>query len=222
MNLLADKTAVVTGSAGNLGRIWCEVLMEAGATVFGVDLPAFDVSVDELDVGRVDILINNAAIDNPPGSGATFFGNFRKILDVNLTGAVRMTEQVIPGMIKAGGGVIVNIGSIQGYGAADIHNYDPPFQKPFGYNASKWGLRGLSKAITGQYGHYGIRGVTISFGCVDTPKIKPEFASRYLARVPLGRMISRKSLEMTMLYACCCPDLAGADWRVDGGLGVWA
>lgn len=231
---LENKTAIVTGGRnGNLGPIWVETLNEAGANVEIFDLPEVDMG-SYLSIFKMtdlyftkwghapNIIINNAAIDNPPGSDSTFFGSFDEIVKVNLFGSVYLIGYLIPAMIKNGGGVIINIGSIQGYGGADWRNYDGSFKKPVGYNLSKWALRGLSKSLTTQYGRYGIRSVTISFGCVDTPKIKPEFAEKYLKNVPLGRMISKESLKMSLLYAVCCPDLAGVDWRIDGGLGAWA
>jgi NAD(P)-dependent dehydrogenase (short-subunit alcohol dehydrogenase family) len=223
---LTGKTAIVTGGInGQLGPIWCKTLRDAGAIVHPFDLPAGDVTKIQPGTqwgGIPDILVNNAAIDNPPTTKASFFGNFEEILKVNLTGAVNMCRAVIPQMIKNGGGVIVNIGSIQGYGGADYRNYEGDFEKPFAYNASKWGLRGLSKSITVQYGRYNIRAVTPSFGPFNGGKLEPAFLKRFLHNVPLERAISKESLQMTLLYAVCCPELAGVDWRVDAGLGAWA
>jgi len=219
---LTGKKALVTGGKnGNLGPIWVETLKEAGAEVDIHDLPENDVRLVS-HLPNYDILVNNAAIDNPPGSNASFFGNFNEIMDVNINGAVNMCACVIPSMIRNGGGIIINIGSIQGYGGADWTNYDGNFEKPVGYNISKWGLRGLAKSITTQYGRYGIRSVTISFGAYDGGKLKKKFLDKFLKRVPLNRTVSKESLKMTLLYACCCPELAGVDWRVDGGLGAWA
>jgi NAD(P)-dependent dehydrogenase (short-subunit alcohol dehydrogenase family) len=225
---LTGKTAVVTGGTnGQLGPVWVNTLRKAGAIVYSLDLPKHnvaDISSYKNDFADVcpDILVNNAGIDNPPDTKAIFFGNFADILGVNLTGAVMVTAFFLQSMLDHGGGVIVNIGSIQGYGGADWHNYDGDFEKPVGYNLSKWGLRGFSKSLTTQYGRYGIRAVTIAFGAVDTPKLKDDFQERYLSRVPVGRMITRRSLETSLLYACSCPELAGVDWRIDGGLGAWA
>lgn len=221
---LSSKHALVTGGKnGLLGPIWTETLLNAGAYVSIFDLPEDDVRDRRLKNDySYNILVNNAAIDNPPGPGASFFGNFDEIMAVNINGAVNMCKAVIPNMIKHGGGVIVNIGSIMGYGGADHTNYDGTFEKPFGYNASKWALRGLAKSITTQYGRYGIRSVTISFGPFDSGKLESGFLSRFLKRVPLNRTISKESLKMSLLYACCCPELAGVDWRIDAGVGAWA
>ena len=79
---LKGKVAVVTGNGGNLGPIWSTALIMAGADVWGLDLPNVDVT-DKLSIEKFkqtmneqdcypSIIINNAAIDNPPGSGVTF------------------------------------------------------------------------------------------------------------------------------------------------------
>ncbi len=230
MNLfdLTGKTAIVTGGInGQLGPIWCETLKEAGAKkIICLDLPLFDVT-DKIpriyDAKHVtdgfipDILVNNAAIDNPPGSGSTFFGNFNKIMEVNIGGSVNMCEAVIPAMIMNGGGVIVNIGSIQGFIGADYRNYEEGFEKPVGYNCSKSALMQLSRSITVQYGRYNIRCVTIAFGPYDGGKLNKTFLDKFLKNVPLGRPISKESVQKTLLFACCCEEFAGQTVLVDGG-----
>lgn len=228
MNLfsLEDKVALVTGGKGLLAPIWKETLENAGAEVTMFDLPEYDVTSREqlFEFAKTytpDIIVNNAAIDNPPTSKATFFGNAKEIIDVNLLGALNVCEVFIPKMIEKGGGVIVNIGSIQGWLAADHRNYVGDFQKPFGYNASKWALRGLAKSITVQYGRYNIRCVTPSFSAYDGGKLDPVFLQKFLKNVPLNRCISKESMQMTLLYSVCCPELAGADWLVDAGYSCW-
>ncbi len=226
---LKGKTAIVTGGRnGLLGPIWTETLEEAGARVIILDLPEFDVTnsyclLEIMDAmgGNINILINNAAIDNPPDSKASFFGNFNRIMEVNIGGAVRMSEQVIPGMIKNGGGIIVNIGSIQGNIGADWRNYPDGFEKPVGYSCSKAALVQLSRSITTQYGRYGVRSVTISFGPFDGGKLSEDFLGKFLKNVPLGRTISKESLQTALLFACCCPEVAGTQILVDGGYTAW-
>jgi len=230
---LLGKIAIVTGTSGKLGPVWRETLLIAGASVLELDLPWTDVSKKseilnwrernfDLWPGELspDIIINNAGIDNPPGSNASFFGNCEEILHVNLQGAVNMCEVFIPDMIKNGGGVIVNIGSIQGNIGADWRNYPQNFEKPIGYNLSKAGLIQLSRSITTQYGRYNIRCVTIAFGPYDSG-LSEDFKNKFLANVPLGRCISKESLQTTLLYACCCPELAGTQVLVEGGYCAW-
>lgn len=233
MNLfnLTGKVALITGSGGNLGPIWYETLINAGSLVYGIDLPYYDVRdgasllsakhdcIETL--GIPNIIVNNAAIDNPPGSSASFFGNFDEIMDVNLTGAVRVSNLFLPEMIKNGGGVIVNIGSIMGNVGADWRNYPEGFEKPVAYNCSKAALIQLSRSITTQYGRYNIRSITIAFGPFDGGKLKRDFLDKFLHNVPLGRTISKESFQQALLMACCCKEFAGQQLLIDAGYVSW-
>ena len=222
---LDGKVAIVTGGSGRLGPIWIETLENAGAKVRVLDLPAYDVSkLDQVyefqqmlpSDPAPTIIVNNAAIDNPPGTGASFFGNAERILDVNLLGAVNVTKVFMPGMVRAGGGVVVSIGSIMGNIGADYRNYPENFEKPVAYNLSKAALVQLSRSITAQYGRYNVRGVTIAFGPFDAG-LTEEFKETFLKNVPLGRPISEQSLRTALLFACSCPELAGQQVLIDGG-----
>lgn len=224
---LKGKVAVVTGKGGNLGPIWSTTLILAGADTWGLDLPDVDVT-DKESIQKFkqvmnehdcypSIIINNAAIDNPPGSGVSFWTNAAKIVETNLIGAANVAEAFIPDMIEGGGGVIVNVGSIMGNIGADWRNYPEGFEKPVGYNLSKAGLVQLSRSITTQYGRYNIRSVTIAFGPFDGGQLPEDFKGKFLKNVPLGRTISEESLKTTLLYAVCCPELAGQQILVDGG-----
>jgi NAD(P)-dependent dehydrogenase (short-subunit alcohol dehydrogenase family) len=226
---LTGKIALVTGKSGMLAPVWVETLKNAGCKVYCGEPPELDVtnkgSIDSFWLKHnqfiPDIICNSAAIDNPPTSKATFFGNAKEIIDVNLLGALNICDYFIPKMIVKGGGVIVNIGSIQGWLGADWRNYEGDFEKPFGYNASKWALRGLAKSISVQYGRYNIRCVTPSFSAYDGGKLDPVFLEKFLKNVPMGRAISKKSMQTTLLYCVCCPELSGADWLVDAGYSSW-
>jgi len=227
---LAGQHAVVTGGKGRLGPIWVDTLEKAGAMVHVFDLPTQDVSVlksvnafrdnlHKLDIYPT-IVVNNAAIDNPPGSDASFWGNLQTILQVNLTGAANIASAFIPGMRQNGGGVVVNIGSIMGNIGADWRNYPEGFEKPVAYNLSKAALIQMSRSITTQYGRYNVRGVTISFGPYDAG-LTEDFKEKFLKNVPLGRPISENSLRTSLLFAVCCEELAGQQVLIDGGYTSW-
>lgn len=128
-----------------------------------------------------------------------------------------MCRAVLPKMVEKGSGVIVNIGSIYGNVAPDWRVYDENFEKPVGYGCSKAALVQLSRSIAAQYGRYGVRSVTISFGPYAGAEHSEAFLERFLPHVPLGRRISRESLKATILYVCCCPELTGTQIICDGG-----
>ena len=221
---------LVTGTSGRLGPIWVDTLEDHGARVWGIDKDTCDVT-NQSDINkytflmerngfRPNVLINNAAIDNPPGSDATFWGNLDDIIAVNLIGAAKMSAAVIPLMIERGGGVIINIGSIMGETGANWTAYPEGFEKPIAYNLSKAGMIQMSRSITTQYGRYNVRGVTIAFGPVDIG-LSEDFKGKFLERVPLGRMISEQSLRAALIFAITCPELAGARVLVDAGYTSW-
>jgi NAD(P)-dependent dehydrogenase (short-subunit alcohol dehydrogenase family) len=224
------KHAVVTGGSGRVGPIWIDELEKMGYIVHDFDLPQRDIT-SRFDISHFvknlryegiypSVLVNNAAIDNPPGTDASFFGNMKKILKVNLEGVAYMSEAMIDLMKENGGGVIVNIGSIMGNIGADWRNYDEGFEKPVAYNLSKAGLIQLSRSITVQYGRYNIRSVTISFGPLDKG-LPEEFKSKFLKQVPLGRAISEDSWRAALRFAVECPEFAGQQVLIDGGYIAW-
>ncbi len=219
--------AIVTGGSGRVGPIWMDELTNLDYDTYDYDLPDDVTDLGNIQSflgdlpGPVDVLVNNAAIDNPPGSGATFFGNMTSIIKVNLLGAAQFAGEVIPGMIENGGGTIINIGSIMGFGGADWRNYEGSFEKPVAYGMSKAGLVQLSRSITTQYGRYGVRSVTIAFGPLETPDLPEKFRERFLHNVPLGRMINEDSWRAAMRFAIECPEFAGQSVLVDGGLMAW-
>jgi NAD(P)-dependent dehydrogenase (short-subunit alcohol dehydrogenase family) len=225
-----DKRFLIVGSKGNLGPIWKETIEEEGGQVMTFDIPEWNVrdinSIDQWiwgnmpDSNNIDVVIYNAAIDNPPGTTASFW-DVADILDVNLIGAVRMSNRMIPYMQKRGGGTFIFIGSIMGNVGADWRNYPPYWEKPVGYNLSKAALVQLSRSITTQYGRDNIRACTIAFGPYDGGKLKPDFLGKFLKNVPMGRTISRQSLEASLRFAVDCPEFAGQQALIDGGYAAW-
>ena len=147
--------------------------------------------------------------------------DFEEILRVNVESHVRIIEYYLPQMIEKQYGVIVFIGSIMGHVGANWKNYTPPFEKPVGYNVSKGALLILAKCLTVQYGRYGIRAVCPSFGPYISGKLPEEFLNKIVEAIPMGRTLSIRDLKQTLLYACSCDSLAGANWLVDGGYTIW-
>jgi NAD(P)-dependent dehydrogenase (short-subunit alcohol dehydrogenase family) len=144
-----------------------------GTTVVGYpldmgDRDRIDSVVNEVvaALGPVQILVNNAAVDIP----GTIFGyeasDWDRTLSVNLTGPWYLCRRLLPLMRDAGGGVVVNIGSLASeIGGAGI-------ESP--YAVSKGGLHALTRALARDAGQYGIRAVTLSPGVISDSRFVME------------------------------------------------
>jgi NAD(P)-dependent dehydrogenase (short-subunit alcohol dehydrogenase family) len=248
---LDGKVAVVTGAAGKLGPVWASALEDAGATVVGLDLRAdsgarFEIqSADvteresvreaaeriEAAIGPVDVLVNNAGIDQPPDAAARTYAiedvpleDFRATLDVNLVGAFNATQAFGAGMRDRGSGSIVNIGSLYATRAPDPGLYDhleadPPFLKPPAYAASKAGVLSLTGYFARLWGPSGVRVNSLSPGGVAADQ-DAEFVRKYTERVPLGRMAEPADLVGPLLFLASDASryVTGQTLRVDGGI----
>lgn len=158
---MSDSVVLVTGGKGGIGLGIVESLQGDGHDVVVLDLPEIDVTVTE-DVdravdqtvarfGRIDGLINNAAI-GPLGTVLeTDEATWDRIVEVNLKGPFLMSRAVIPHLIAAGGGAIVNIGSGAGHGKANMA----------AYAASKGGLFALGASMAHDHFHDGVRVNTV-------------------------------------------------------------
>jgi NAD(P)-dependent dehydrogenase (short-subunit alcohol dehydrogenase family) len=245
---LAGRVAVVTGAAGQLGPVWSAALAGAGATVVGLDLRAeTDADVLEADVtdraslaaaraeieerfGAPSILVNNAGIDQPPDAAAQTHriedvpaDDFRATLDVNLLGTFLATQEFGAPMAAAGGGAIVNVGSLYATIAPEPGFYDhmpadPPFLKPPAYGASKAGVLSLTRYFARLWGPQGVRVNALSPGGVLAGQDE-QFVAKYCARVPLGRMAEPGDLggPLVFLASDASRYLTGHELRVDGG-----
>jgi NAD(P)-dependent dehydrogenase (short-subunit alcohol dehydrogenase family) len=248
---LEGRVAVVTGALGTLGPVWSAALAGAGATVVGIDLdaaPGGETRVERADVtdraqleearerihadvGDPTILVNNAGIDQPPSAaGETHriedvpLDDFRRTLDVNLAGAFNATQVFGAPMAAAGGGAIVNIGSLYASIAPDPSFYDhlpvdPPFLKPAAYGASKAGVLSLTRYFARLWGAQGVRVNALSPGGVRGGQ-DAEFLAKYSARVPLGRMAdAAEDLTGPLLFLASDASryVTGHELRVDGG-----
>src|SRR5579885_3621234 len=168
MNRLKDKIAIVTGGGAGIGRATCELFAEEGASVViaerdrqtGQDVEqairrkggravfvqtdvADEASVQrmaaevEKQFGKVHVLVNNAAVFVLRGIEATP-GEWRQILDVNVMGPALVAKHVVPLIRKAGGGAIVNLGSISSFIA------QPNFVT---YNTTKAAIIGMTRCM---------------------------------------------------------------------------
>ena len=188
--------------------------------------------------GRVDILINNAAIDPKLDKSvaaklaSTFeeypFDLWQQSLDVNLSGAFLCCQAVGKLMVAAKSGVVVNISSTYGLVAPDQSIYkrdgekEQTLFKPVSYAVTKAGIAHLTRYLATYWGGKGIRVNTLTPGGVYNAQDQ-EFVARYAAKTPLGRMASVNEMNGAMLFLVSDAStyMNGANLVVDGGWTAW-
>ena len=245
------RVAIVTGATRGLGRAAAARLHERGASVAvnvrdrkraesvarsigeralavpgdiaAAGIPDEIVRLTRERFGRVDILVNNAALARGADRVAiTDLSEelWRKVLDVKLTGSFLMTKAVLPSMIAAGaGGSIVNISSIAGKrGSA----------KTAAYCAANFGIQGFTQALAMELAPHNIRVNAVCPGLIGTSRMdelarSPEWETKIRQTIPLGR--AGTDAEVARLIAwICSPDasyMTGQSINFDGGVVMW-
>jgi NAD(P)-dependent dehydrogenase (short-subunit alcohol dehydrogenase family) len=241
-----SKVAVVTGAAQGIGRRVAEVLAAEGYALGLTDLRESEETVaavrnqgrDALDVpgdvsvethvaaftaqvrerfGRVDVLVNNAGISLIAPAEATSAEQWRRVLEVNLTGPFLLSQSFGRMMLEAGTGSIINIASITGMsGVADRA----------AYNASKHGLVGLTRTLAAEWGGRGVRVNAVCPGWVKTEMDVADQAgggyvdSDIIERVPMARFASPGDIAAAIAFLAdpvSSGFVNGVTLPVDGG-----
>lgn len=262
--MLHEKIAVVTGAAGLLGRQHCIALSEAGAIVIACDLDRFqcdklakslpgtahgfqlDVtvknSIENLKTfiqhryGRLDILVNNAAVNDMFENKSSAFENSKfenypvelwdKSMKVNVTGIFLCSQLLGKLMIERKQGSIINIASTYGVVAPDQNLYKrpdgtQPFYKSPVYSVTKGAVISFTKYLAAYWGMYGIRVNTLSPGGVLNGQ-EEYFINNYSSKTPLGRMADADEYRGAIVYLASDASkyVTGANLIVDGGLTI--
>ena len=242
---LQNKVAVITGGARGMGAATARLFASEGAIVIVADVLAeegealaaelggaarfqrLDVSdeaswvalVDEAmqHHGRIDALVNNAAVVAFSPLIALTAADIDRVLGINVKGAMLGLKHVGAKMCAAGKGAIVNISSVDGLRGANSLAL---------YSSSKWAVRGLTKTAALEFGPLGVRVNSVHPGGVNTAMGNPqglEGAAKNAGyeRVPLQRIGEPEEIAAASLFLCSdeASYIAGAELAVDGG---WA
>jgi 2-hydroxycyclohexanecarboxyl-CoA dehydrogenase len=175
------KTAVVTGGGSGIGRAVADRLRADGYHVATIDMnPSEDEFAQTADVtdraqvevalsairaqlGPVTILVNAAGLDGFKRFTDITFEEWQKVVDVNLNGVFHCVQAVLPDMVDAGWGRIVNISSSSTHSGTACMSH---------YVAAKSAVNGLTKSLALEYGPAGITVNAVPPGFIDTPMLR--------------------------------------------------
>ncbi|MET3804085.1 NAD(P)-dependent dehydrogenase (short-subunit alcohol dehydrogenase family) [Nakamurella sp. UYEF19] len=240
---MSDRIVLVTGAGSGIGAVIAEYAAAQGDRVVVADvdgaaavavaarLPGSTaITVDvtsreqvraavariEQELGTVDVLVNNAGVASDVPFGELPEELWHRDIAVSLDGAFHTISAVLPGMIAAGAGVIVNITSVNGL----------TYVGNEAYSAAKAGLISLTKSIAVRYGAHGIRCNAVAPGTIATAiwqerqDADPQVLTRAAKWYPLGRVGTPADVASAVLFLAG----PGAAWitgvilPVDGGL----
>jgi 3-oxoacyl-[acyl-carrier protein] reductase len=166
------------------------------------------------DKTRIDILINNAGVTRDGLAMRMKPADWELVLNLNLSGAFRCTQAVLPGMMKNRWGRVVNITSVVGQaGAAGQANYA----------ASKAGMIGMTKSLAQEMGSRGITVNAVAPGYIETDMTKvlsEEVKGKILEKVPLGRIGQPEDIAHAVKFLCSdeAGYITGHVLAVNGGM----
>jgi NAD(P)-dependent dehydrogenase (short-subunit alcohol dehydrogenase family) len=186
--------------------------------------------------GRIDVLVNSAAIDDRFNEGAAAeesrFENYplamwRRAVDVNLTGTFLSCQVLGAEMARQGRGSIINIASTYGLVAPDQRLYQRPdgeqrFWKSAAYPAAKGGVIALTRFLGTYWAQAGVRVNAVSPGGVYNAQ-EEHFVASYGARTPLGRMAQPAEMSGAVVFLAsdAASYVTGSNLVVDGGWTAW-
>ena len=245
MGRLDGKVALITGAARGQGAEEARRFVAEGARVVLADVNDdgkqladelgadarfrhHDVSSEQdwadtvaetlAEWGRVDVLVNNAAILHFSAIAETALADYERVIRINQFGCFLGMRSVIPNMIENGGGSIVNVSSIEGLAGMAYM---------VAYGASKFAIRGMTKVAAMELGPQGIRvnsvhpgGVLTSMTLGQATTADPADAEAFLKAMPMSRFA--RPAEISCLVAYLASDESsystGSEFLADGGI----
>ena len=255
---LENKTGIVTGAAKGMGSAICHALAKEGArlTLAARDINALEVLAKHLwddgheartqptDVtqetevasmiaetlkafnGRIDFLVNVAGITGPIETPIWEIehDDYLAVITTNIVGTFLPIKHVMPTMIEQRSGRIVNIG-----GTSGLRGY----RYRAAYSSSKWAIRGLTRTVALEAGHYGIAVNNVVPGIVETPRMdklceekarkrgwtRDEVYNEYVEETSLRSITTPEDIASAVVFAASedSRNMTGQDIIVDGG-----
>jgi NAD(P)-dependent dehydrogenase (short-subunit alcohol dehydrogenase family) len=248
---LVDRGAIVTGATSGIGKATVEALLAEGARVVGIgrdtgSLAALEAAApgrftglvaDLADLaqaedavaraiahlGRVHVLVNDAGVGLRANLADTTDEQYQRMFDVNVRATFVMCRALIPHMVAAGGGTIVNVASSLATKAARDRAI---------YSATKAAVVALTRSIAVDFGTQGIRANAVAPGTTDTPWIgkilasapnADELRAQMAARQTIGRLGTAEEIAAVIVFLAsdAASFMHGATVAVDGGMTSW-
>jgi 2-hydroxycyclohexanecarboxyl-CoA dehydrogenase len=229
MRGLKGKTAIVTGGAAGIGAAIVERFKAEGTRVVVFDLNSekpVDITNYEAvraavaAAGPVDILVNNAGWDMFKPFLKTDPAFWQKIISINLTGALNLLHNVLPGMVERGGGKVVNIASDAGRVGSSGEAV---------YSACKGGIVAITKTLARELASKGVRLNTVCPGLTETGMLESfmqgagnpdKLREAYRRAIPIGRLGKPEDIPGAVLFLASddADFITGQTLSVSGGL----
>lgn len=241
MSRLSSKIAIITGAAQGMGAAHAKLFIENGAKVVLTDLNeekgnAFATELGENAIfikqnvtseedwasvivkaeetfGPVNVLVNNAGIAMAKNMLDITLEEYRRIVDINQVSVFLGMKAVVASMMKAGGGSIVNISSMNGLVAGAV-----------GYTDTKFAVRGMTKAAAINLATLGIRVNSVHPGVIATPMVVQEdtkaVVEAFSKNIPLKRVAQPEEVSNMILFLASDESSysTGSEFVIDGGL----
>ncbi|HAW78942.1 MAG TPA: 3-alpha-hydroxysteroid dehydrogenase [Balneola sp.] len=247
MKRLENKVAIITGASQGMGESHARSFVAEGAKVVMTDINEVRgaeiadelgenaifikhdvtkpeewkkvVSESEATFGPINVLVNNAGVLGPIAEAIELKEDeYSKVIAINQNAIFYGIKYVLPSMLKAGIGSIVNISSIAGIVA--IYGYPS-----LAYMSSKFAVRGMTKAVAIEYASKNIRANSVHPGFIKTPMMAAatdEEGGEATGMIPLGRLAETKEVSDLVVFLSSDESsyMTGTEQIIDGGMSV--